>query len=36
MYFHLYQDDKREWCWSLHGGNHHKIASSGEGYHRKT
>ncbi|MGY4403951.1 YegP family protein [Bradyrhizobium sp. USDA 3315] len=36
MYFHLYQDGRQEWRWTLYAGNNHKIANSGEGYRHKT
>lgn len=31
-YFHVYQDAKNEWRWTLYAENYKKIADSCEGY----
>ena len=36
MYFQYYQDAKSEWRWRLKAANHEIIATSGEGYVRKS
>lgn len=36
MIFQLYQDAAREWRWRLRAKNHRIIATSGEGYQKKT
>lgn len=36
MYFRLYQDKAKEWRWSLHASNGQQVASSGEGYVKKS